>query len=689
MSIQSYTFAALIFFGTLFGCQCSPDRLSDSRPIVKIPPVQERVIVWSNQSQKTIDPSTACVSCHEDIVKRYQTSSKYKTSRPIDPETMEAVASAKITVPRHSVAKAPEQKLRFTESIPFEQRSRAAVANLSIGSQSKAFSANIASHQRLMPLQFNSDSKTLSQTLGYRHRVVTPFQSQTSVECSGCHGLHEGKASQHGIPCEACHGDTQGHHDKVQQKNATPHKNALSTFDGQSRICGQCHTHAKARLYEHQRKMTPLPSTHSERFHDLIIYARDEYRDERASGHGKLLSESKCFSRDATTIPKCSDCHEPHDHAHLSKRTRKTCQGCHEDFKPCLNTAARQPDARCEQCHFSHLTQKKHPHKNRLIHKIVRVPTNPAYWGSIMLRRLTQTFSPIRSLAKSEAAKEAEKALVSLQFTRNRDKPNQVQALKKARQKHPNTESTLALLRWALDNGNLDEAKTYTREYEIARSLPDEATSYWARTYQQMKRHQDALTLLEAQPSSSPTDQMLKVFSYIQLQQTPQAASILFDLKDTQLENPEYLLRLAEVELQRHRPLAAQHWLDKLISVDPSADRAFVLLASIFRDIHQDRRSAIDILTNGLVFNPHSVDILNLRGALHEAEENLAQASLDWEASLRVFRSQFDIYVKLFHVAIATGDRNSAKLLIGRGQQFFPDDKRWEDLIQILEKRRK
>ena len=479
----------------------------------------------------------------------------------------------------------------------------------------------------------------------------------------------------------------QGHSGSDKTPRATPNQTKLKTFKGQKEICGNCHTHAKARLLRHEAEMRDRPLSHEELFQDLVIYARDAYKDERAAGHGKHLAESKCFTARGHTIPLCSACHEPHSGAELTKRSRQTCQGCHQTHKPCLAAEGAQQDSNCAQCHFSHLSDEKKPHYNRLIHRIVRQQTTPTYWKSIQQRRLVQEFVPVRTQGASIEELRSEKALISLEFARQRVKDKHAQSLRSARKQWPNTDATLALMRRALHVRNIPEAQLYRQELEITEPLSQRAKLHWVKTFQSLDRHEDALKILDDLKDKSNAVKMLMLRSHLSLKHLEESEALAKILSKTQLTTPRFLLSLAKLEQLRGQDQAAEHWLQNLITVNPRMDEAYVVLAKIHW-ARNAKEEAIQVLSNGLMLNPHGLSILNLRGTYYEAIGELPRASLDWEASLRVDRQQFEIYAKSFRLAIEAGDRNSARLMLVKGQLHLPNDPRWAELTAILERRR-
>lgn len=674
-------------FSLLFGCQCDPNRVENGQPIVLPAKAPNIVQHWNEPPVAMADPTTKCADCHRDVVETYRSSKKYQTSRRVDAQLIEKVKGAQSEIEKLSVEHTTEDSLIIEEQIPYENRARRATASLSLGSGSKSFSALINGRQRLLPLAYLDQHHAFRRITGYRHEAPRAYSTQTAAACSGCHGLNDGKPSYHGVPCSGCHGSMQGHTGSDKAVQATPNHEKLKTFKGQKEICGNCHTHAKARFFRHDAEMRQRPLNHQKLFKDLVIYARDAYRDERAAGHGKHFAESKCFTASSHTIPLCSACHEPHSGAELTKRTRQTCQGCHQNHKPCLTAEGGLQDSDCAQCHFSHLSDEKKPHYNRLIHRIVRQQTTPTYWKSIQQRRLVQEFVPVRTQGTSEGALRSEKALISLEFARQRTKDKHAQSLRSARKQWPNTDATLALMRRALDVRNIPEAQLYRQEFEITQPLSQRAKLYWVKTFQSLDRHEDALRTLHSLKDTSNVVKMLMLRSHLRLKHLQESEALAKALSQTQLTNPRFLLSLAKLERLRGQDQAAEHWLQNLISLNPRMDEAYVLLANIHwaRDA---REKAIEVLSNGLVLNPHGLSILNLRGSYYEELGELPRASLDWEASLRVNRQQFDVYAKLFRLAIETGDRNSARLMLVKGQLHLPNDPRWAELTAILERRR-
>ena len=415
-----------------YACQCNPQQTAPDQPLIAIADAPALQITWTQTPEQAPDPTEQCVSCHETIVEKYRASKKYQTSRSVDKSLAASMANVPVKAPEYKVLLTDKKQLTFEERIPFEDRKRSATASLHIGSKSRAFSGYVRGEQRLLPLYFNDKETHFWKVSGYRQEAVVPFETETVQACSGCHGLNEEKPSAHGIPCGGCHGKLDGHVTDGQHTTDSSNRANLDSFEGQRRICGQCHTHAKGRWYRHLADMTSQPKEHTALFKDLVIYGRIDHFDERGSDHGHHFSKSRCFGKQPEQTPKCTACHDPHQASDLVMRTRNTCLSCHTSFKPCLNLMGRAPNADCGQCHMSRLYKEKQPHNNAIIHQIVRAPTTPEYWKSIQTRSLTPQFSALQSNASSTAEKSAERALVSLEFTRNRDKPTQAKKLEAA-----------------------------------------------------------------------------------------------------------------------------------------------------------------------------------------------------------------------------------------------------------------
>lgn len=681
--LRNFGSISICVLGFLLGCQCDSKPVPTTEPLVPVPSEAELKVVWDTLPTHGQDPSLKCAPCHTEIVTAYKTSAKYRTSSPVTNGAFDDAAPTLKSIGGFTLSTAESEPLIQSEALVFGGRE--AVAVLQIGSARHSFAGLINQKLRLLPLTQNTGVNGWQLTTGYRGREFNPFTTPADENCSVCHGLNGTSPSFYGVSCAECHGDLSQHAEDPKAPVESRLHTELTTAKGQGDLCGRCHTHVKARRYGYESQMLPLPSTAVGRADNFRAYQRDTVLDERIAGHQRRLIESKCFANGGET-PRCSDCHDPHGIVDRTHKTRIVCLSCHTETKPCLDKRSAQPEVNCTQCHFNTIQTEKSPHRNRADHQIVRAKLPEVYWNTIPQTKLYPDFSPIHSDAQSSAQTDAETALFKLLFS-TRTPEASMAALLRARQKWPNTESTLALMSYDLKSEQFESADGFRREYGLVAQLPDKSLIEWAHSALQLAQYDDALAHLSRLKESTQKSITLKLRVLLAMKDFVKAEVLFKAHQDTLLSHAEGLSLLAEMEIERGHSKIAVSWIRRALNMAPNQPNYYAQLLRVHLKLN-DLKSALFVADEAIRFNPSEWSLYNLRGQVHYDNRNFHLAVKDWEESILLNRRQFEIYARIMKAAIETGDRNTAVTVFKVGRGLMPDDPRWAELETLLLKKK-
>lgn len=351
--------------------------------------------------------SQACIECHADICKTYQshpmsysaqtvpgdlTIEDYKLKTIFNsPESHEYVVEKKgEKIYHHEKRLTPENEMIYDkqEQIDFA---------IGSGKRGRSYVFNRDGLLFMSPISWYSGDHTWDLSPGYQPAHHKQFERRLIDGCIQCHVGLVSKSNgvkdefdpvpfhEISIGCERCHGPgekhVQWHSTTGEKQGQDPIVNPVDlTPEAREAVCYQCHLTGEGRILRYGRREFDFrPGNLIE---DIwIVFQQGDRISEKgetqAVSQVEQMHESKCFQNSQNTLG-CISCHDPHllpAEAERSLFYEKKCLKCHgENAAECSRPRDSQEQAQesCISCHMPQRQAKSVPHTSLTDHRIVR-----------------------------------------------------------------------------------------------------------------------------------------------------------------------------------------------------------------------------------------------------------------------------------------------------------------------------
>lgn len=338
------------------------------------------------------NPDAACASCHADIYRRYEATSKARSSGV----AAEVFGEGRYFNPASGVLYTMQWK-QGTPALTYE---RTALRGRNALSGSEALSYFVGSGKRgrtylfsraageaklwyEAPVNWYTHAEGYAMAPAFEEATTAPLALPTDPNCLHCHATGVNTAlpqaqhaftgrpfSQGGVGCSSCHGDATEHL-RTRGKAAMLELAKLSPPRRES-ICLQCHLEGDAVVYRPGKSLAQFKP--GEDLADTALYfvnASSPRTLGRAGSQYEGLLRSACRRTSGEKL-SCLTCHDPHSTPAASERVaffRGKCLQCHN--APVFNAAQhhpQQPD--CAACHMPSRPTTDISHEQTVNHDI-------------------------------------------------------------------------------------------------------------------------------------------------------------------------------------------------------------------------------------------------------------------------------------------------------------------------------
>jgi hypothetical protein len=305
--------------------------------------------------------SSTCIRCHQGIVNSYAHNDHYKTSSPVDKETLGSRASYSGGKDRFYFSDSSYIRLEekshalFQSYFTTDQPTVSEKFDVAFGSGEKAQTYAYWKDDQLLqlPLTWFTGANVWANSPGFSARHARYGRVITS-RCFECHGSYVERAFVrsgplsvtenldkssiiYGIDCERCHGPAASH---VQYQEANPtaktgkYITSIKTLSRQQQLdlCGTCHSGNDQSAQRSLFSFVPGDTLSHFYFPD---FGADNHEPDVHGKQVQLLRASRCFQ---ATDMTCTTCHNPHmPETNALTAFISKCMDCHRNSAHAVN----------------------------------------------------------------------------------------------------------------------------------------------------------------------------------------------------------------------------------------------------------------------------------------------------------------------------------------------------------------
>lgn len=353
------------------------------------------------QMQATFVGTKACISCHQDIYKKYQHTGKGKSFYLPSKKNIIEKFDNKVIVDhaaqlnyisfwRDTTMFIAEFRQKGKDTIHYREEQVDFV--IGSGNQTRSYIYEENGYFYEMPLTWYVKKQIWDLSPGYDKGKNSRFERPIGDQCMNCHNSEQHFVNNSvnkfttvglGMSCEKCHGAGSYHIDK-QTKNE---KIALSgkadrsivnparlAVQLQFDVCRQCHLEGITVPKQGKKNTDFRPGEPLNRYFDVFIPVSSNSTDYGFASHAERLQQSQCFIQSAGKLT-CTSCHNPHEALtnNVTATYNEKCQSCHAGSahqKVCNRDIKSSKENNCIGCHLGKSGTTDIPHVSSTDHFI-------------------------------------------------------------------------------------------------------------------------------------------------------------------------------------------------------------------------------------------------------------------------------------------------------------------------------
>lgn len=652
----------------------------------------------------------SCTSCHEDLVRSYQSHGMAKSMYRLN--AANAIEDFSGVVVRDEKKDLSYRVYRegdrfFQEEFRTEggQKVHSLVREMKwvVGSGNAARTYLTEENGRFyeLPVTWYTQNKEWAFSPGYADRNGR-FGRVIPERCMACHNSYptaienvDGKYANMpgGISCERCHGPGSLH---VEERTADPDFKGTDytivnpkhlSLDKRLDVCQQCHLHAPVSLKREGQSAFGFRPSQVLSSH-VALFQKDQAASDQIPviSHADRMKQSACF-RSTQNTPKamdCVTCHNPHE-GYREKGAayfNQTCISCHPTNAltskiPASAQKDHQPASNCISCHMPRTVAKDAPHASFTDHLVRIVRTGKVAYQEDLAEdvRLKPVFPDPSPEAK------VYEGMAYLFFGRRQENENAIvrgiEILKQALPQFPKMGEALYALGYILyERGEIEAAIPWMEKAVAATPNHPERLNGLAQAYEAAGRDAgDAERLYQKALQIQPAAANIRTNYGRLLEKQQRFAEALAAYQASVREDPwqaEAHYNLGTLYQRQNQPTEAERYLREAVRLNPDYVSALgnlgVLLARKGQQAEAER-----LFRHALKTDPNNPTALGNMASFYLSSNRFAEAVVLLEKGVQGAPNNAGMMASLAAVYYQLGRRNEAKTWAQKALRLDPN----------------